>query len=163
LSKSIGLPQVKLAWLGAGGPATLIEDALKRIELAADTYLTVSTPVQVAAPELLRQGANVRRQIQVRIRTNYEALQSAVAAVSSCRVLDADGGWYGVIQVPSIQDEEDLVVDLVTRDGVLAHPGYFFDFERPSYLVVSLLCPEVEFREGIDRVLSRFDAAPSAG
>jgi hypothetical protein len=71
----------------------------------------------------------------------------------ACRVLRADGGWYGVLQVPSITSEEELVVDLVTRAGVLAHPGFFFDFPRESYLVVSLLTPHAVFAEGLDRVL----------
>jgi hypothetical protein len=159
LSKTVGLPQVKLAWIAAGGPAGLVEEALERLELVCDTYLSVSTPVQVAAADLLDRGAGVREQIAGRVAANYRRLRARVPTVPACRALASGGGWYAVLQVPSLESEDALVVDLLQTDGVLAHPGYFFDFPRESYLVVSLLCAEAQFAEGIDRLLRRFDGA----
>ena len=159
LSKTVGLPQVKLAWIAAGGPPELVDPALERLELVCDTYLSVSTPVQVAAAELLDRGAVVREQIARRVSANYRRLSDDVAAIPSCRALPSEGGWYAILQVPSFESEEALVVDLLQRDGVLTHPGYFFDFPRESYLVVSLLAAEAQFAEGLDRVLRHFDCA----
>ncbi|HEV3139860.1 MAG TPA: pyridoxal phosphate-dependent aminotransferase [Vicinamibacterales bacterium] len=153
LSKAVGLPQVKLGWIAVSGSASIVSDALDRLEVICDAYLSVSTPAQVAAPSLLQRGAAVRHQIVERVRANYRALQSAAAATPSCRALRSDGGWYAVLQVPTLQPEEDLVVSLLTAAGVLTHPGYFFDFPRESYLVVSLLPPPPVFADGIDRVL----------
>jgi alanine-synthesizing transaminase len=157
LSKSIGLPQVKLGWIAAGGPDRLVSEALSRVEFVCDTYLSVSTPVQAAAAELLHAGAPVRADIQSRIVKNYQTLRMLVAAAPACQVLAAQGGWYGLVQVPSFSAEEDLVVDLVINEGVLVHPGYFFDFPRESFLVVSLLAPEPDFADGIGRMLRHFD------
>jgi aspartate/methionine/tyrosine aminotransferase len=156
LSKSAGLPQVKLGWIAASGPDALVDAALARLELLADTYLSVSTPVQRAAAELIDRGALVRAQIAARVATNYRELMSLALRAPSCRVLQSGGGWYAVMHVPSFEPEEDLVVTLLTRDGVLAHPGYFFDFPRESFLVLSLLPPEATFSDGITRVLRHF-------
>ena len=153
LSKSAGLPQVKLGWMAVGGPDALVERALDRIELVCDTYLSVSTPVQAAAHELIERAAPVRAQIRARIAANYRSLVEQTAGVPSCRVLHAEGGWSGVMRVPSLGSEEDLVVNLLNQAGVLAHPGYFFDFPRASHLVVSLLPPEPVFADGVARVL----------
>jgi alanine-synthesizing transaminase len=156
LSKSIGLPQVKLGWMAVAGPERLVAAALDRLELVCDTYLSVSTPVQLAAPALLSAGAEVRREIAARVSTNYGRLRSAVDEVAACRVLRSDGGWYAVLHVPTFGPEEDLVVQLLTTDGVLTHPGYFFDFARESFLIVSLLPPTPTFADGISRVLRHF-------
>jgi hypothetical protein len=153
LSKSAGVPQVKLAWIAAGGPDAVVAEALERLEIVCDTYLSVSTAVQLAASHLLERAPAIRAQIQTRIAANHRQLTERVAVMPACRVLQADGGWYGVLQVPSFTSEEELVVDLVTTAGVLAHPGFFFDFPRESYLVVSLLTPPPVFAEGLDRVL----------
>jgi aspartate/methionine/tyrosine aminotransferase len=155
LSKTIGLPQVKLGWIAAAGPDGSVAAALERLELICDTYLSVSTPVQVAAAELLERGAAIREQIGARVAANYHRLQSAVAR-SPCSVLRADAGWYAIIQVPTLEPEEDLVVHLALTDGVVTHPGYFFDFARESFLVVSLLAPSEAFGEGIARIVRHF-------
>ena len=155
LSKSVGLPQVKLGWIAVAGPVALVDGALERLEIVCDTYLSVSTPVQAAAAELLERGSLVRAQIRARVAANYRHLVERNAAAPACRVLRSEGGWYAVLQVPTIRPEEELVLDLLVGDGVLAHPGYFFDFPRESYLVVSLLVPEAEFSEGVERLLSR--------
>jgi len=156
LSKSAGLPQVKLGWIALAGAEALIGGALERLELICDTYLSVSTPVQAAAAELIACGAAIRKQIQARVASNYRTLIEHVEAVPACTVLVADGGWYAVVQVPSIGSEEDLVVSLVD-DGVVVHPGYFFDFPRESYVVVSLLPPEQDFGEGVTTVLRHIE------
>jgi aspartate/methionine/tyrosine aminotransferase len=156
LSKAVGLPQVKLGWMAVSGPDALVDAAMRRVEIIADAYLSVSTPVQVAAAALLERGADVRRQIVARVRANYRALQEAAASAPSCRVLSSDGGWYAVLQVPTLESEDDLVVSLLTRDRVLTHPGYFFDFARESFLIVSLLPPSEVFADGVSRVLRHF-------
>jgi len=160
LSKSVGLPQVKLGWMAVGGSDRLVADALERLELVCDTYLAVSTPVQLAAGELLEGGAVVRRQIASRIVANNRALEAAVDGVPSCRLLRGEGGWYRVLRVPSLEPEEDLVVRLL-NEGVLTHPGYFFDFPQESYLVVSLLPRESSFADGVSRVLGHFHCRAS--
>ncbi len=157
LSKSIGLPQVKLGWMAVSGGDATVCAALERLELLCDTYLSVSTPVQAAAAELLERGCGVRRQIQARVKANLHALQTRAIDTPSCRVLPADGGWNAVLQVPSLVAEEDLVLDLLTADSVLVHPGYFFDFLSESFLVLSLIPPEPLFGDAVDRVLRRFD------
>lgn len=157
LSKAVGLPQVKLGWMAIGGRQDIVRDAQARLELAADTYLSVSTPVQLSAASLLADGAAVRVQIQARLAKNLATLRERGARASSCQVLSADGGWSAVIQVPSYESEEDLVLACVEEDGVLVHPGYFFDFPRESFIVVSLLVRPDQFAEGIDRIFARFD------
>ena len=156
LSKSIGLPQAKLAWIAAGGPAALVDDALARLEFAADAYLSVSTPVQGAAADLLREGRVIRRQIQERVVGNYRHLVRSVPEKSGCALLDADGGWYAVLRVPAVAPEEDLTLSLLEDDGVLTHPGYFFDFQTGAHVVVSLLPAPAPFREGIARLIRHF-------
>lgn len=158
LSKSAGLPQVKLGWIGIGGPDEEVDEALKRLAVIADAYLSVATPVQQALPAILRDGAAVRRQIQDRLIANLGRLNAALSVDPSCRVLHADAGWYAVIQVPAIQSEESLVLDLLERDRVLVHPGYFFDFVDEAFLVVSLLPHPDEFASGVERMAHRLQA-----
>ena len=162
LSKSVGLPQVKLAWTAISGRHDRVERALARLELICDTYLSVSTPVQLALAELLQRGAHVRTQIQERIRRNLARCAALVGKRPSCTLLHADGGWSAVIRVPRLAPEEELVLSLLVDSGVLVHPGYFFDFTDESYLVVSLLVPELAFAEGVGRVLDRAAAGDRA-
>jgi alanine-synthesizing transaminase len=155
LSKSAGLPQLKLGWIGFGGPATAVDEALRAYDLIADTYLSVSTPVQAAAAELLAGGAAVRVQILNRIRRNLESLRRIAAGYPSVDVLRAEGGWSAVIQVPQLRGEESLVLELLDKDDVLVHPGYFFDFAREAFIVVSLIVEATTFDRAIARVLAR--------
>jgi aspartate/methionine/tyrosine aminotransferase len=157
LSKSAGLPQVKLGWIGVAGPSRSVSEALARLEMAADTYLSVATPVQVAAASLVERGAAVRDAIAARVAGNYRRLLVLASGQTACEVLQADGGWYAVVRVPAIASEEELVLSLLENDDVLTHPGYFFDFRREAYLVLSLLPPEAIFEEGIARILRHFD------
>jgi len=155
LSKLAGLPQMKLGWMVLGGPEALRDEALQRLEIVADTYLSVGSPVQRAAPALLQAGASIRRAIQQRIAANFETLQAGVPESSGCRVLPCEGGWSAVLRVPAVMSEEEWVLSLLDQEHVLVHPGYFFDFQSPAYLVLSLLPREADFREGIDRILGR--------
>jgi len=158
LSKSAGLPQVKLGWILIDGADEVVREAMDRLEVICDAYLSVSTPVQVAAPGLIEAGAAVRAQILDRVRLNYRALLAAAAGHPAIEVLTTDAGWSSVVRVPSTRSEEDLVVDLVDRDGVLVHPGFFFDFPHEAFIVVSLLTEPQTFAEGLRRVLERADA-----
>ncbi len=158
LSKSAGLPQLKLGWIAVDGPHDLVADALERLDLICDTYLSVSTPVQVAASALIRDGAAVRASILARIRANDAALRGLAARYPSVDVLPCDAGWSVVLRVPSTRSEESLVLELLEQDGVLVHPGFFFDFPREAFLVGSLLPAPPLFNEGMRRVLGRAHA-----
>jgi len=157
-SKSLGLPQVKLGWAIVGGPADDRAAALDGLELIGDTFLSVGTPVQVAAPELLRRGAAVRQAIHARVRANLAAAHRLAAKYRACDLLPVEGGWSAVVRVPATRGEEALVLDLLTEAGILVHPGYFFDFEHEAFLVFSLLVPEDVFADAFDRTL-RFAVA----
>lgn len=159
LSKTVGLPQVKLGWMACGGPSARVDELMSALELIADTYLSVSTPAQVAADDLLRRGTEVRRQIQERLARNLQALKQAAAATPSVSLLTVEGGWSAVLQVPAYRSEESLILRLLTDDHVLVHPGFFFDFEREAYLVLSLLTPPAQFDQGMTRVLARASRA----
>jgi len=158
LSKSAGLPQVKLGWILVDGPDDLVREAMERLEVICDAYLSVSTPVQVAAPRLIEAGASIRAQILDRVRSNHHALQSAASRRPAIEVLEADAGWSSVLRVPSTRSEEDLVVDLLAEGSVLVHPGFFFDFSHEAFIVVSLLPEPQVFAEAMRRVLERADA-----
>lgn len=155
LSKSSGLPQLKLGWIGFGGPADVVDRALAAYEIVADTYLSVSTAVQAAAGELIDQGAAIRAQILSRVRRNLDALRTSAAKYPAIDILRVEGGWTAVLQVPQIRSEESLVLDLLDHDDVLVHPGYFFDFPREAYVVVSLLVEPAAFDTAIARLLKR--------
>jgi aspartate/methionine/tyrosine aminotransferase len=158
LSKGLGLPQVKLGWMVAAGPDDLVRPALERLEIICDTYLSVATPVQVGLPALLRDGAAIRTGIRDRVTRNYRALVKAAPAYPSVDVLPSEGGWYAVMQVPAMQSEESLVLQLLEHDHVLVHPGYFFDFSREAFLVLSLLPRPEIFDRAVARVLARVEA-----
>jgi aspartate/methionine/tyrosine aminotransferase len=161
LSKSAGLPQLKLGWIGFGGPSTAVDEALAAYELIADTYLSVSTPVQAAAAELIEHGTAIRAQILQRVRRNLESLRQAAAAFPAVDVLRVEGGWSAIVQVPQLRTEEALVLELLEKDDVLVHPGYFFDLHREAYIVVSLLVEPARFDRAIAAVLKRAtDGAP---
>ncbi len=157
LSKSVGLPQLKLAWIVVGGPETDVTRALARLEFIADQALSVGTPVQLALPRLLEDGIAVRHAILERCRTNLAALHDALSGSPAMQLVEPRGGWSAVLRYPDVVDEETLVLELLDRDGVGVHPGYFFDFARPGFLVLSLLPEPGVFREGLDRLLRRIE------
>jgi len=158
LSKSCGLPQLKLAWMMLGGPAPAREEARGRLEVVADTYLSVATPVQHAAPAVLARVSELQAPIRARIAANHRALRAAVAS-TAVTLLDAEGGWSAVVRVPATRSEDDWVATLVEKDDVLVHPGYFFDFEDEAYLVLSLLPPEDVFAAAVARLVRRVESA----
>ncbi len=155
LSKSAGLPGIKAGWIVVCGPAAFREPALARLEVVADTYLSVGSPVQKALPRLIELGSAVNRQVLARIRANHRTLRDALASGSACEALRAEGGWSAVLRIPRTHPEEEWCLRLLEEDGVLAQPGWFFDFESEAYLVLSLLAPEAEFGEGLARILRR--------
>ena len=159
LSKAVGLPQLKLGWIVAGGPRPVLARALAGLELIGDTYLSVAAPVQAAAPALLAEGAAMTARIAARVRANYAALRRIVARHPAARLPAVGGGWYAVLQIPATEPEETVVLDLLERERVLVHPGYFFDFPREAFLVVSLLPAPDAFEAGAARVLARVAAA----
>ncbi len=159
LSKSLGLPQLKLAWIVTSGPASLCAEAMERLEYIADTFLSVATPVQLALPALLRQGSAVRDAIRRRCRGNLDALRTAVASQPEVTLHVPEGGWSAVLRIPAVIPEEALVVQLIQQDGVAVYPGYFFDFPAEGFLVVSLLPEPGVFAEGVARLLRRIAAS----
>jgi aspartate/methionine/tyrosine aminotransferase len=167
LSKSTGLPQLKLGWIVVAGPAPLAEQALARLEIIADSFLSVGTPVQQAAGKLLARGREVRERIVARVTENLSQLEQIAIEWPVCSPFRVEGGWSAVVRVPAWRTEESLVIDLVEQEGVLVHPGFFFDFPREAYLVFSLLPEVTAFREGASRALrfacQRPTAAPTAG
>ncbi len=158
LSKSIGLPQVKLGWMAVGGPQALVTDALERLDTICDAYLSVSTPVQLAVADLLHAGGAIRTQIQQRVRGNWARLAALASASPACAVLPVEAGWYAVVQVPALESEDAIVLDLLEETGVLVHPGYFFDFEREAFLVVSLLPEPQVFAAAVQALFIRIGA-----
>lgn len=149
LSKLVGLPQAKLGWLAIDGPPAAVATALERLEVIADTYLSVSSPVQLALPLLLAAGAAVRQQIAARLAGNLTRLRERLAAVDAISVRQPQGGWTAVLKT-AVPDTPDALVEALLDEGVLVHPGYFYDFPHDGYLVVSLLAPPDEFAAGLD-------------
>jgi hypothetical protein len=151
LSKIAGLPQVKLGWIVVNGPPALRREAFEKLEWIADTYLSVSTPVQHAAAALLHAGESVQAQIRSRTAANLAIARDTFAGASAT-VLQVEGGWYAILQVPKVHSEEEWTLMLLDRYNTLVQPGFFFDFEEEAYLVISLLTPSPVFREGTVRL-----------
>ncbi len=149
LSKVSGLPQMKLGWIVASGPEHRV--ALDRLEWIADSYLSVGTPVQLAAGALLDARLTIQAQIRERAKANLDYLRS-LSASTAASVLDVEGGWYATLQVPRIRSEEAWTLELLER-GVLVQPGFFFDFESEAFLVLSLLTEPAVFQEGVRNIL----------
>jgi alanine-synthesizing transaminase len=157
LSKVAGLPQMKLGWIVVSGPEAQRREAMEKLEWIADTYLSVSTPVQCAAAGLLAAGDTVRQQIRNRITANLAFARDALAG-SSADILHIEAGWYIVVKVPRVRTEEEWTLELLEREDVLVQPGFFYDFDSEAFLVVSLLTPPAIFREGVGslrRMLNR--------
>jgi aspartate/methionine/tyrosine aminotransferase len=153
LSKIAGLPQMKMAWLVASGPETLKKQAVEKLEVIADTYLSPSAPVQLATPLFLKQRGGFQEQLLARVRQNLNELDRQLKAQKTCSRLQVEGGWYVVVRVPSTRSDEDLALTLLESSGVYVHPGHFFDFAGEGYLVLSLIATEQEFSEGVRRIL----------
>jgi aspartate/methionine/tyrosine aminotransferase len=150
LSKIAGLPQMKLGWIVASGPG--YEDALERLELIADTFLSVATPVQLALPKLMELSKKIQSQIAERTRANLAALRARAVP------LHVEGGWYAILQVPRTRSEEEWAISLMEHRDVLVQPGFYFDFESEAFLVLSLLTPPDVFEEGVRRIALEIDS-----
>jgi len=157
LSKISALPQMKVAWVVTSGPAEQVAAAMARLEVIADTYLSMNAPVQWAVPVMLEQRENIQRQLLERVRGNLAELDRQLGAQKTCQRLSVEGGWYAVLRVPVTRSDEELAIELVREKAVLVHPGHFYDFESDGYLVLSLIAAE-EFADGCRRVLEHLNA-----
>jgi alanine-synthesizing transaminase len=153
LSKISALPQMKVAWVVTGGPPRQVQAAMARLEVIADTYLSMNAPVQWAVAAMLEQRESIQRQLLERVRRNLGELDRQLALQKACHRLRVEGGWYAVLRVPVTRSDEELAIELVREKAVLVHPGHFYDFESDGYLVLSLITPEADFEKGIERLL----------
>jgi alanine-synthesizing transaminase len=156
VSKISGLPQMKAAWLITSGPELLKSHALARLEIIADTYLSMNAPVQWATPALLDQRHPFQKQLITRVRKNLAELDRQLTAQKSCARLVVEAGWYAVLRVPATRSDEELAVALLSQKNVYVHPGHFYDFPSEGFLIVSLITPEEEFAAGVKLLLSKF-------
>jgi aspartate/methionine/tyrosine aminotransferase len=157
LSKICALPQIKVAWIVTSGPDALVQRALERLDVIADTYLSPNAPVQWAIAELLGTRCAIQRQLRERTLHNLRELDAQLATAKMTTRLALDAGWYAVLRTPAARSDEETAIAILEQEGVLVHPGHFFDFPAAGYLVVSLIAPEEDFREGMRRVLSVLD------
>jgi aspartate/methionine/tyrosine aminotransferase len=156
LSKVAGLPQMKVAWMAVNGPDTLRREALARLDVIADTYLSMNAPIQHALPALLESRHSFQKQLNQRLIENLRILNDSLPLQKSVTRLEVEGGWYAILRVPVTQTDEDLAVALLQKSGVLVHPGHFFDFEQEGYLILSLMTQENIFAEGVKRLFDFF-------
>jgi aspartate/methionine/tyrosine aminotransferase len=154
LSKISGLPQMKIAWIAASGPQPLLSDAMGRLEVIADTYLSMNAPLQWAVPVMLEERYGIQDQLRQRMIANLALLDSELASQELCRRLEVEGGWYAVLRVPLVGSDEDLAIAVLRETGVLVQPGHSYDFAADGYLVISLITPGDEFAEGIRRLVA---------
>ena len=155
LSKISALPQMKLAWLVLNGPPEILRSGLARMEIIADTYLSASTPLALALPSLLETRRTLQPQILERVTSNLKLLDERLASGQPVSRLVVEGGWYATLRLPTIRTDEEWAMELAGKDGVLVHPGHFFDFSSEGNLVISLLTKPEVFEEGIARILKR--------
>jgi len=153
LSKLAGFPQLKLGWIVVSGPATLQQEALKRLEMISDTFLSVSAPVQLALPEILSALPSLTGPILERVLENIGVLQKSVEG-TPVSLLRPQGGWNAVLRMPAVLSDEDWCLQFLENENVIVHPGYFFDFRGGEFVVLSLLPETPEFEQGINRLMS---------
>jgi alanine-synthesizing transaminase len=153
VSKISALPQMKVAWIVTSGPAEQVAEAMARLEMIADTYLSMNAPMQWAVPVLLSQRNRIQAQLMDRLHSNLTELDRQLAGQSACQRLCVEGGWYAVLRVPVTRSDEELAIALVKEQGVVVHPGHFYDFPRDGYLVLSLITGDNEFKQGVSRTL----------
>jgi len=156
LSKICGMPQMKLAWIAVSGPESQKSEALARLEIIADAYLSVGMPVQLAAPALLQMRGGFHSQLIERVRANLAVLDRQLAGQTTCARLECEAGWTAVLRVPALQTDEEVAIALLNDRGVYVHPGHFYDFARSGNMVVSLIVPREDFVEGTRRLLAHF-------
>jgi alanine-synthesizing transaminase len=157
LSKISALPQMKCAWIVLSGPENLVKEASARLEVITDTYLSTSTPVALALPALLSLRQELQPQIIARIRANLACLDRLIGRDAPVSRMTVQGGWYAVLRLPTWQGDEAWAIRLIEEDGVLVHPGHFYDFQSESRVVISLICPPEVFETGISRLIRRIE------
>ena len=153
LSKTLGLPQMKCAWILASGPQAILQESLSRLEIIADTYLSVNTPVQNALSLWLDYAPGLQEQIKTRVQENFQWLSAHVG--DHTELLTLQGGWYATLRIPAVKSEEEWALEFIREDHVSVYPGYFFDFDRGAHIVLSLLPPGSIFREAAGCIISR--------
>jgi len=153
ISKVCGLPQMKAAWIVASGPKNLREQAHSRLEVIADTYLSLSTPQQIALPEWLNSRHPFQGSLLNRLKTNLFEADTQLNAARSIRRLHVDAGWYITVRLPALHSDEETAIHLMEEHGVIVQPGHFFEFPQDGYMVVSLMTPEEQFKEGMRKLL----------
>jgi len=157
LSKVAALPQMKVAWVVTSGPRELQAAALGRLEVIADTYLSMNAPIQWAVPTLLEQRKSVRSQLLQRVTENLREMDRQLAGQTNCQRLCVEGGWYAVLRVPVTRSDEELAIELAREKAVLVHPGHFYDFPKDGYLVLSLITPRADFASGFAAALDKLN------
>ncbi|MGD1078258.1 MAG: pyridoxal phosphate-dependent aminotransferase [Candidatus Sulfotelmatobacter sp.] len=158
LSKIAALPQMKVAWVVTSGPQDEAAEAMGRLEVIADTYLSMNAPMQWATLALLEQRKNIQAQLLERVKKNLAELDRQLAAQKACQRLSVEGGWYAVLRVPVTRSDEELAIELVREKSVLVHPGHFYDFPSDGYLVLSLITPQREFTDGMSAILEKLSS-----
>ena len=153
LSKISCLPQMKIAWAAVSGPEQQFFEAMARLEVIADTFLSMNAPLQLATPALLDQRKRLQPLLLDRLRVNLEELDRQLVHHPAAQRLQVEGGWYAVLRVPVTQSDEELAIRILRDSSVLVHPGHFYDFPTDGYLVLSLITPADEFREAVERLL----------
>ena len=156
ISKLCGLPQMKSSWIAVSGPSELKQDAIRRLEVIADTYLSMNAPIQHALPRFLATRQQFQSQLLTRVRANLAELDVQLAKQKVCSRLTVEAGWNVVLRVPATRSDEDLAIELLRQEDVLVHPGHFYDFAQDGYLVLSLIVPEATFTEGIRQLVTFF-------
>lgn len=156
ISKICGLPQMKASWLVVSGPQEAKSEAKARLEVIADTFLSMNAPVQLALPSFLLQGGAFQKQLMERVGRNLAELDRQLSGQKVCSRLEVEGGWYAVLRVPATRSDEQLALGLLNEKGVYVHPGHFYDFPREGFLIVSLICEEKEFQIGLKSLLIEF-------
>jgi len=157
LSKIAALPQMKAAWIAAFGPSEALMQSLARLEIIADTFLSMNAPIQHAFPHWLGLRHTIQRQINQRTAANLQTLNALLAEQTMITRLEVEAGWYAILRIPAIRRDEEVAIDLIIKEGVSTHPGYFFGFPGDGWLIVSLLTPENDFQTGISAVIRMYN------
>ena len=158
ISKISALPQMKVAWIAPSGPTQELQVAQQRLEIIADTFLSMNAPIQWATPALLDERQSIQSQLLERVLANLSEMDRQLAQQNSCQRLKVEAGWYAILRVPVTQTDEQLAIDLLRRKSVLVHPGHFYDFPSDGYLVLSLITPSEDFSKAVQRVLETVNA-----
>ncbi len=153
LSKVLALPQMKLAWTAVVGPAGPCAQAMRRLELIADTFLSPNAPVQHAVGSWLALAPPLHADILSRVRANLAVLDRALRLDDRCSRLPVHAGWSVLVRVPGTVHDEETALELLQSEGVMVHPGSFYGLPARGWLVLSLIVPTSVFEEGVRRVI----------